>query len=550
MKQHITIMLLTSVALLAGQGRGQADNVSLDAARQAATTVINKSRQHPGSQQSPATRTLTLAHTEASSVDDQAAAYYAFNVGNDEGFVIIAGEDRAVQVLGYSDSGHLDWNNLPCNLEAWLERYKEQIEWLQAHPNAQTHRIPRLESEATDTSVEPLLTTQWGQSKPYNDNCPVYDGERCVTGCVATAMAQIMNYYNYPTEPTPSLPAYLTDDEAYRVDSLPPITMAWSKMLDTYDEDEYTASQGAAVAELMRYCGQSVKMMYGSDTDGSAAYSEDVPKALMRTGYYCKEDLLERTPQVSTEEWNQYLNAELDLYRPVYYSAASSKGGHAFVLDGYHYDEELGCYTYHINWGWSGYGNGYFPSDAMTVITTDGTDNISFSTGHKILQTVQPPSFNMVTMRSLEVNPTLVAIDETMNLTADWVRYKLYEAGGQLTFVMSNAAGEAVGYCGEELTPNRTGTLQTMTAQAEFPQWLESGTYQLQLFHIGTDETTRTAARGDALNVRITGNVVKAGEPFTIGDVNQVVNRILTNEQSTWSISDVNAVVNQIVTNE
>jgi len=486
---------------------------------------------------------VQLAHVEHLTGDTSAAAFYVFNVADAGGWVIVSGDNRARQVLGYSDSGHLQWDNLPCNMRAWLDGYTEQLEWLQAHPDEQTvRRMPRHATDASTEGVAPLLTTEWSQSAPYYDDCPTYEGVHCLTGCVATAMAQIVNYYQYPINETPGLPPYITGGYLMGVDSLPPIKMAWDDMLDSYTAT-YTLAQGAAVAALMRYCGQSVEMNYGPSS--SSASSVDVPKALRRTGYVSKEDVVYKTNQISTEQWCQYLNEELDNYRPVYYSATGSEGGHAFVLDGYRYDEEQGCYTYHINWGWGGSGNGYFPIDAMIVeLSKDRV--ISFSTQHTMLQGLQPPNFTMVTMSSMQANPPLVAIDQVMTVTATDVRYKSYEQDGVLTFVMSDGAGETVGAYGEQPIEGKTGSFEELNAELDFPEWIEPGDLQLQLNCMSTDEVTFTPAQGKALDLHIIANVVKAGEPFSINDVNQVVSTILDNSLGTWSINDVNAVVNVI----
>ena len=205
-------------------------------------------------------RAANLEHQKSPTQED----YYIFNVENKGGFVIISGDDRTPEVLGYSDSGNIDMDNLPPNLKEWLEGYSKQMRSLETVGNT----TRRSSSRASNAAIEPLITTQWGQEGPYNSQCPVVDGKHCVTGCVATAMAQVMYYHKWPQEPCAAIPQYTTGTRQIEMPALPPTTFNWNAMRDRYYEGEQGESADA-VAELMRYCGQAVEMNYDVDESGS-----------------------------------------------------------------------------------------------------------------------------------------------------------------------------------------------------------------------------------------------------------------------------------------
>ena len=188
----------------------QAENVSPAAARQIAANFV---KQAAPSRTAQSANQLRIAHIEASTASAEANAFYVFNVGDNDGFVIIAGDDRANQVLGYSDHGSLNWDLLPDNMKAWLGIYRKEIEYLQKNPDMEIS-APVTLSKRANSVVGPLCPTTWGQEAPYYNQCPKYQGEFCVSGCVATAMAQVMNYWKYPNDVTPSFSAYSTTERS------------------------------------------------------------------------------------------------------------------------------------------------------------------------------------------------------------------------------------------------------------------------------------------------------------------------------------------------
>lgn len=272
------------------------------------------------------------------------AAYYIFNAKDNGGFVIVSGDDRTEPILGYADSGQIDTDNMPENLQAWLEGYAEQIGALDNDANARKATL------TLRTAIAPLITTQWNQFGPYNLQCPEYEGERCVTGCAATAIAQVMYYHQWPQDATTTIPAYTTSELAIELDELPSTTFKWGSMKDTYETDE-TGDAADAVAELMRYCGQSIKMDYAPS--GSGAYPST--SALTSIFGYSKAARKVSRANYSSTEWENLIYNEISANRPVLYAGYNLSAGHEFVCDGC--DAEG---LFHINWGWGGRSDGYF----------------------------------------------------------------------------------------------------------------------------------------------------------------------------------------------
>ena len=386
----LSLAALTMVSLNVSAG-----NISASAARTAANSFIKTQLSNmPGSFKAPALADLKLAHTEASSKVTGANDYYVFNI-NGGGFIIIAGEDRATQVLGYSDNGRFDINNLPDGLKGLLSGYKSEIEFLQTYEgNDLEIMTPKL---AATAGVEPLIKTTWGQEMPYYLQCPLYQGEYCVVGCVATAMAQVMKYWQYP-ESCSGVSSYYCSDIRQTVPALPATTFDYGLMLNSYChwdwdnsqliQDTYTDAQAQEVAKLSRYCGQAVEMGYSPE--GSGAYTWNQLQAMKDFGYRNTAQDVSKSgwwsDSYTTAEWEAMIKTELDAGRPILYSASDpSAGGHAFICDGYNSDG-----YFHFNLGWYGTCDGWYLSTSLRMVHRDG-DQLNFSSYHEMLIGVEPP---------------------------------------------------------------------------------------------------------------------------------------------------------------
>lgn len=301
---------------------------------------------------------------------------YAFNI-EDGGFVIVSGDDRTLPVLGYSMTGSIDADDMPDNMRSWLQSYAEQIAFLPTSTGT-TQNV----EDTSLPAVEPLLKTTWYQTKPYNMYTPIYGeemsiakwrGKQCPTGCVATAMAQVMNYHQWPQGPTTIIPEYTfyyTDKEPCTMPELPSTTFKWDQMLLHYDSiNPGTEEQQKAVAELMLYCGQALKMDYNPDASGTQ--HEYVANALRRYFGYSKSIYVADRANYTINEWEKLLWNEVYNNRPVVFGGICSAGGHEFVIDGYD-----GKGMFHVNWGWAGRDDGYF---AISVLNPYNNTSVGSS---------------------------------------------------------------------------------------------------------------------------------------------------------------------------
>lgn len=302
----------------------------------------------------PATSGYSLKYTaEAGSVSRP--AFYVFAPG-EEGFIVVSADDRLPAVLGYSDSGGFDYDSIPENLKWWLEQYRREIDFFLSTPSAAVRQTPAI-AGVDRKIIDPLMTTKWNQDAPYNNSCPMDTYGRCYTGCVATAIAQIINKNRWP-EKGVGYHSYTWKEKTLEFDYAN-TTFSYDNLLDEYDENSPGISN-RAVSTLMYACGVGVNMQYS--TTGSGAYDPSVLTLLI--------DFMDYDPQVqlcykdnySMQDWQDAVYEELANNRPVYYSGvtANRKGGHAFVCDGY-----AGNDYFHFNWGWGGVSDGNFLLNAL-----------------------------------------------------------------------------------------------------------------------------------------------------------------------------------------
>ena len=299
------------------------------------------------------------------------AAYHVFDaVGG--GFIVVSGDDRTAPVLGYSDRGVFPDDDMPEGLKWLLQTYEEQIGYLREvsgrHEMQQSQQTVSLTTSVRH-NIEPLMTTLWNQGYPYNLLCPQYYnqdgtlGYRCATGCVATAIAQVMAYYRYPDATIRTIPGYVQrfstnqGEKSVQLRNIPANSVIdWSNMLDVYGNHD-NAQQQQAVAQLMYWVGLGCKMGYGPS---SAAGFPDAVNALKRYFGYDDGTHIESRSNHTIRSWYDLLYNELETGHPVAFAGINSGGAHAFVLDGYDVDG-----LFHVNWGWGGMDNGYFRIDVL-----------------------------------------------------------------------------------------------------------------------------------------------------------------------------------------
>lgn len=423
------------------------------------------------------------------------AAYYVFNANLDKGFVVVSGDDRTLPILGYSDAGHFDAENIPDNMQWWLDQYVAEISSL----DEATPEVDKLAQQgmgiayagSTQTAIAPLTKSTWGQRAPFYFQCPKISGSYCVTGCVATAMAQIMYYHKWPTSTSTAIPAYTTRTNNISMPQLSTTTFAWSSMKDTYADTETstTNTANAAVAKLMLYCGQSVNMNYGTGSSGAGDYSEVFVKYFK---YSTTARKLTRTDYTKAQ-WEAFILNELNNKRPVMYGGMKADGGHSFVLDGYD-----GNGYFHFNWGWYGGQNGYF---ALTSLNPEngGTGSIAGEDGYTIDQDIiiglQPNTVSTSNKNSVltiydKVTTTKTSFTRTNTssnfsvgeITANYWNPSPVDGTYDLGWQIYNANGGTVGSVKTVYSNVTLETLHYIPAQTTltFGAGMANGTYYLK----------------------------------------------------------------------
>lgn len=411
---------------------------------------------------------------------------YIFNSEQGDGFLIIAADDRSLPILGYSDHGSFVADSLPVNFSSWLANYEQEITWLKANVTTQDSIAALAWQEAltgcappsrNERSISPLIQTRWGQGSPYNTYCPYNSllGTRCPTGCVATAMAQVMKYWEWPIQGNGS---HSFDDWFYGTLSANFGNMyyGWWDMPNSVASN----SDNTSIAVLMYHCGVSVDMNYGRN--GSSAFTEDVPTALTRYFRYASSVRYVEKSDYTSSNWITLLKNELNNKRPIIYRGENSSSGHCFVCDGYDNNN-----YFHFNWGWDGQANGYF---LLSSLTPSGHN---YSSNQAAVIGVQPPDthggYNLMLKDYLSINKTFANCGETLTLTATITNRGSHTFANKLAVVAIDALDESNYYVlGSKSIQLRGGYYSTYT----FNNLLipPSGDYDLYVLYLNDQNTT------------------------------------------------------------
>lgn len=351
--------------------------------------------------------------------------FYVFNAQAESSFVIVSGDERALPILAYSDENSFDPNNIPPNVAKWLEGYKNELRHLIREKKEPTETIRQQwrnlksgqiknKADARTKSVGPLIQTTWNQSPHYNALAP----DNSVTGCVATAMAQIMKYWNYPANGT-GFHSYNHSSYGTLSANFGGTVYDWSSM-----PTNVTGSNNA-VATLMYHCGVSVDMDYSPQVSGAYVISSKSPvthcsEYALKTYFGYKSTLqgIERADHTETQ-WVNKLVAELDGGRPILYAGFGSGGGHAFVCDGYDANS-----FFHFNWGWGGIFDGYFQINALDPDGTGiGGGTGGYNSGHQAVIGIEPPTgvttFNMSLHDDVMPSATTIAYGQAFTVSTN-----------------------------------------------------------------------------------------------------------------------------------
>ena len=295
---------------------------------------------------------MSLVYT--AKMADNVASAYIFASPAEEGFMVLSADDTAMPLLGYSDTERFDASNMPPALKWWLGEYGRRLEYLNEKG---VKRSNMRHAPADWQAVAPLVKTRWDQGSPYDQQTPKLNDVNCPTGCVATSLAQVMNYFKYP-EIGEGRNSYRWNGKNLGMNfGLHPFD--WDNMLDVYTSGNYTQENADAVAFLMKSCGYGVEMNYGSYASGAQSYK--IVSALTTYFGYDKGARYEDRNFYSSDEWMEMIYNNIKNVGPVIYNGTSPMdGGHSFVCDGYD-----GKGYFHINWGWGGMSDGYYSLDVL-----------------------------------------------------------------------------------------------------------------------------------------------------------------------------------------
>ncbi len=423
MKKNIVLLPL----LFAMVSTALAKNVTIQTAQRAAQSFLNSKMEG-----NPQIHLIDFA--EKSSFPN----FYVF--GNERCFVIIAGDDCVHPVLGYSTENSFAADDMPENAYDWLKAYDEEIAYvaerrLNANIEIQVEWDKLLSGKGlfqkTRSGVHPLLKTYWNQRAPFNGLCPVdpnHSSGHVATGCVATAMAQVMNYWEHPVRGTGSHSYMLSNHPEYGelFADFGATIYDWDNMKNHYTTQGYTDAEALAVAILMFHCGVSIEIGYG-DTNGSSGYMSDAATALKTYFDYTPNLVFRYKTQNNVVNYNdslwiEMLKSELNLDRPILYRSShddpSIPIGHSFVCDGYDEND-----YFHFNWGWGGKDDGYYQIGDLnpnSQASPYNRNNAAIFNCYPNMPSINPPDEVDITLDGQEVMITWSAVPNA-------VSYRLYK---------------------------------------------------------------------------------------------------------------------------
>ncbi len=396
---------------------------------------------------------------------------YVFNQA-DGGALIVSADDVAAPVLGYTDAP-LVAENLPENFIGWLESLSNQIE-LASEAGVEAYTSAR---QGDMAPIEPLMSTKWDQTSPFNNDTP----NHWPTGCVATAMAQVMKYHNWPAQAADNAVFSYVNSGTTLSANFSNYAFAWDDMLDSYQQG-YTPEQASAVAKLMQACGYSVQMKYASVASG--AVNQIAGAAL--ANYFKYDQGLHNEPReaYTTADWESMLYENLRDCGPVIYWG----GIHCFVCDGYQGDG-----YFHFNWGWAGSGDGYFLIDALNPKTVGtGGNAAGYNSEQGALFGIKPagatPSPRHYTFyHSLEIS-SVETLSNNLSMKSNFINYSPFDVTAENIYQIYNEDGSE--YIASVPCNPSSSLYQTMLSHTLFsgtipgtyvsnPVKIDAGTYRI-----------------------------------------------------------------------
>ena len=492
-----------------------------------------------------ASSTVSLEYTQFTKSNENAV--YVFNY-TDGGFVLVSAKDESREVLGYCDEGTFNKNDIPTNMQYWLQMYADELASIEKQPVLQAGQValtrPQKMAAATTEypSISPLLgNVVWGQGYPYNNKCPQVNGERCVTGCVATALSQIMYVHKYPTTGIGNY-SYTTESGISASANFGATTYQWNQMLPNYGSNATTTNINS-VATLMYHVGVASNMEYGVSASGANSllalnglctyFGYDKGITSLLKDFMPEEDILKAVA------------ADLQIGHPIYVSGRTKADeGHAFVCDGMQSNGYL-----HINWGWNGYCNGYFVLSALNPEqqgTGGSANNDAFTESVVLYADIQPDKGGegkpLITVNSLKrTSADEVGRNGKVSFSMDYFDNKgTSTALGAVYYIIYDLNGNMVSYAGIgnfEL-PAGYHYNDPISVSQTIPSNLANGEYELEVAWVNDQGTIQPIYVKNNGRVRFPITVTSNGVAFEAGSSKEMTIMDAINEEQSgiWQI--------------
>jgi len=535
MKKSITIISLFLLAI----NFSFANKVDVVVARNVASTYLSQTLFYSGNVNLKLAKVYegTVSSTFNSEDNEIIPLLYIFNIGNDNGIILVSGDDIASPILGYTGSGSFNIETIPDNFQKWIEGYKSQINYAienniepEVYINNQWERL--IDGNGIQTTnnrtVAPLCTTTWNQSPNYNALCP----DNSVTGCVATAMAQVMKFWNHPAQGS-GMHSYNHDTYGTLSANFGSTSYQWSSMPNSI------SGPNNAIATLMYHCGVSVDMNYSPNVSGAWVIEEDSPVCSESAfkNYFGYSSTLhgEKRDNYSTSQWTSMLKTDLDAGRPLVYAGFGSGGGHAFVCDGYNDGD-----YFHFNWGWGSAYDGFFHIDALDPGGTGtGGGTGGYNSGHQAIFGMVPETttstYELNLYDNLIASPNSISFGEAFSVQTKVGNFGNNTFTGEFTAFIFDNNMNAIDNVEVISSTLPSQEYNTYTFSTSGLSTLLPGSYSISIFYKPTSEEWMQVGDGDYSNmipftvanesdIELYSSLnVSSGTTITIGDAINVI---------------------------
>lgn len=496
MKQYLLLTIISIFAFFQLHGKNVGETTAKKVAMSFIASTTGASLLKSGMNLELVYKAVIPDNLKSASVSDPNNYFYVFSTSKNKGFIIVSGDDRAVPILGYSNTSSFDPGTIPPNMKAMLKEYEKEIQYaLNNNIKVTTEVLKKWNSllegknKNTTVAVAPMIATRWDQISPYNNMCP-YDatsGERTLGGCNAVTMAQIMKYWNYPAKGTGS--------NSYNSESHSELGTISANFENTqYDWPSMPNSISSANDEISRlifHCGVSTNTDYRTSEKGGSdthTFYFNHPSTLLAFrkyfGYKHTNKYVAKSFYDTNSKWLEIIKAELDANRPVFYGADDdTEGGHTFVCDGYDSNNYL-----HFNWGWGGMSDGYFSTEAIDLGYRDYTSQQDAIIG------IEPVTVNSVCdiqfNSKVAVSPSVYLKEgQAFSVSADFKNFGAATFEGIIDAHVYNSAGNWIGTINTSNNITLSGGASTglITFSTNGMSSLTTGTYFIAFWRNSTE---------------------------------------------------------------